>query len=188
MYINSKSVQIYQNVQLHTYLYRHYYSYTQTTYVTRFWKTDWIVTLGLFHFIGPADGYTCTLHIHSAITRLGWLVCFSRVSFADPVNSWLRQWDPWRVLHGRHECEVHPSNRETSINAIKTCLGLWLVLMGLIASTNSPNIGLMHQQLYKQHLWLITIYTATHIVGSYSEVYICSMGVKILNPVVSVTL
>ena len=56
-------------------------------YVTGFWKTDQIVTLGLFHFIGPANGHTCTLHIHSAITRLGGLVCFSRASFANPINS-----------------------------------------------------------------------------------------------------
>ena len=40
-------------------------------YVTGFWKTDRIVTLGLFHFIGPANGYTHTLHIHTAIIRLG---------------------------------------------------------------------------------------------------------------------
>ena len=40
-------------------------------FVTEFWKTDQIVTLGLFHFIGPANGYTRTLHIYSAITRLG---------------------------------------------------------------------------------------------------------------------
>ena len=33
-------------------------------------KTDQIVTLGLFHFIGPANSYTHTLPIHSAITRL----------------------------------------------------------------------------------------------------------------------
>ena len=39
--------------------------------VTGFWKTDRIVTLGLFHFIGPANGYTYTLHIHNAIIRLG---------------------------------------------------------------------------------------------------------------------
>ena len=77
-------------------------------YVTGFWKTNWIVTLGLFHFIGPADGYTCTLHIHSVITRLGWLVCFSRGTFADPVNSRLRQWDPWRALYGRHWSKIHP--------------------------------------------------------------------------------
>ena len=50
-------------------------------YVTGFWKANHIVTLGLFHFIGPANGYTCTLHIHSAIIRFGWLVCFSRVNF-----------------------------------------------------------------------------------------------------------
>ena len=56
-------------------------------YVTGFWKTDQIVTLGLFQFISPANGYTCTLHMHSTITRLGLLVCFSTVSFTDPVNS-----------------------------------------------------------------------------------------------------
>ena len=38
---------------------------------------DWIlenrpnVTLGLFHFIGPANAYTHTLHIRTAIIRLG---------------------------------------------------------------------------------------------------------------------
>ena len=88
-------------------------------YVTGFWKTDRNVTLGLFHFIGPANGYTHTLHIHTAIIRLGWLVCFSRVTFADPVNSWLEQWDPWRALHGRHGCEIHPRDAETSITPFK---------------------------------------------------------------------
>ena len=57
--------------------------------VTGFLKTNQIVTLGLFHFIGSANGYTCTLHIHSAITRLA-LVCFARASFADRTNSRLR--------------------------------------------------------------------------------------------------
>ena len=33
-------------------------------YVTGYWKTDQIVTLGLFHFIGPADSYTHTLPMH----------------------------------------------------------------------------------------------------------------------------
>ena len=64
-------------------------------------KTDRNVTLGLFHFIGPANSHTHMLPIHSAITTLCWLVCFSRASFAAHVNSELRQWDPWRVLHGR---------------------------------------------------------------------------------------
>ena len=88
-------------------------------YVTGFWKTDRIVTLGLFHFIGPANGYTHTLHIHTAIIRLGWLVCFSRATFADPVNSWVGQWDPWRALHGRHGCEIHHRDRGTSITPFK---------------------------------------------------------------------
>ena len=34
-------------------------------------ETNQIVTLGLFHFIGLANGYTHTLPIYSAITRLG---------------------------------------------------------------------------------------------------------------------
>ena len=63
------------------------------SFVTGLWKTDQIVRLGLFYYIGPANGYTCTLHIHSAITRLVWLVCFSRASFTHPVNSRLVQWD-----------------------------------------------------------------------------------------------
>ena len=37
-------------------------------YATGFWKTNQIVTLGLFHFISPANGCTQTLFIHSAIT------------------------------------------------------------------------------------------------------------------------
>ena len=50
--------------------------------VTVFWKTDQIVTLGLFHFIDPANGYTYTLHIHSAITIAGlvdWSTFLERV-------------------------------------------------------------------------------------------------------------
>ena len=31
---------------------------------SEYWKTDRIVTLGLFHFIGPADSYTYTLPAH----------------------------------------------------------------------------------------------------------------------------
>ena len=40
-------------------------------FVTGFWKTHQNVTLGLFHFIGPANAYTHTLHILTAIIRLG---------------------------------------------------------------------------------------------------------------------
>ena len=70
--------------------------------VTGFWKTDRIVTLGLFHFIGPANGYTCTQHIRSAFTRLGGLVCFSRASFADPVKFMTETMGSTGALHGRH--------------------------------------------------------------------------------------
>ena len=37
-------------------------------YVTAFWKTEQIVTLGLFHFIAPAHTYIHALPMHSAIT------------------------------------------------------------------------------------------------------------------------
>ena len=51
-------------------------------YVTGFWKTNQIVTLALFNFIGLANSYMHTLPILIVITRLGWLVCFSRASIA----------------------------------------------------------------------------------------------------------
>ena len=44
---------------------------TAQDFVIGFWKTDQFVTLGLFHFIAAANGYTCTQPIHSAITSLG---------------------------------------------------------------------------------------------------------------------
>ena len=53
-----------------SYIYTITYNFDEV-FVTGFWKTDRIVTRVLFHFIGPANGYTCTLHIHSAITTLG---------------------------------------------------------------------------------------------------------------------
>ena len=124
-------------------------------FVTGFWKTDQIVTLGLFHFIGSANGYTCTLHINSVITGLGWLVCFSRATFADPVNLWLRQWDPWRAPHGRHECEIHPSNRKTSTNAIQACVGLWLAFLGPIASQMVLTEGLTRFRLSTHPFYLL---------------------------------
>ena len=41
------------------------------SFVTGFWKTNQNVTLGLFQFIGPANDYTHTLPIHTAIVGLG---------------------------------------------------------------------------------------------------------------------
>ena len=38
--------------------------------VTGFWKPNRIVTLGLIHFIGPGNGYTCTLHITVPLSGL----------------------------------------------------------------------------------------------------------------------
>ena len=61
-------------------------SLQHTLYVTGFCKINKIVTLGCFHFIGPANGYSCTLYIHGVINRLSLLVYFSRASFANAVN------------------------------------------------------------------------------------------------------
>ena len=46
------------------------FSYLRPSFVTGFWKTDQLVTLGLLRFIGPANCYTQTLPIHSAFTTL----------------------------------------------------------------------------------------------------------------------
>ena len=84
-------------------------------YVTGFWKTDRNVTLGLLHFLGPANSHTHTLSMHCCNTRLSCLVCFSRVDFADHVKSQLRQWDPWRALDGRYGSDIHVCVSETPL-------------------------------------------------------------------------
>ena len=109
-----------------------------TTYVTGYWKTDHNVTLDQLHFIGPANSHTHALSMHWCITGLSWLVCFSRAGFADCVKSRLRQWDPWRALDGRCGSDIHPCVGETSLKALQSCLGVWLALLGLIATPNSP--------------------------------------------------
>ena len=106
--------------------------------VTGYWKTDHNVTLGQLHFIGPANSHTHALSMHCCITRLSWLVCFSRAGFSDRVKSRLRQWDPWRALDGMYGSDIHPCIGETSLKALQSCLGLWVALLGLIATPNSP--------------------------------------------------
>ena len=76
--------------------------------------------------------------MHCCITGLSWLVCFSRAGFADRVKSRLRQWDPWGALDERCGSDIHPCVGETSLRALQSCLGLWLALLGLIATPNSP--------------------------------------------------
>ena len=108
------------------------------TYVTEYCKTDHVRTFGQLLFIGPANSHTHTLPVHCCINGLSWLVCFSRHGFADRVKSRLRQWDPWRALDGRYGYDIHPCVGETSLKALQLCLGLWLALLGLIATPNSP--------------------------------------------------
>ena len=106
--------------------------------VTGYWKTDHVRTFGQLLFIGPAKSHTHTLPVHCCSYGLSWLVCFSRHGFADHVKSRLRQWDPWRALDGRHGSDIHPCIGETSLKARQSCLGLWLALLGHIATPNSP--------------------------------------------------
>ena len=94
-------------------------SHIFSSYICDWILENWPNWLGLFHFIGPSNSYTHTLLIHSAITRLGWMVCFSRASFAVHVNAWLRQQDPRRVLHRRNWSEIDPSVSETSLRPFR---------------------------------------------------------------------
>ena len=58
-------------------------------YVTGFWRTDQIVTLSLFHFIGPANSYTYTLPIHSSIAGLAdWSTFLERVLPTMWIHNW----------------------------------------------------------------------------------------------------
>ena len=84
------------------------------------------------------NSHTHTLSMHCCINGLTWLVCFSRAGFSDRVKSRLRQWDPWRALDGRYGSDIHPCVGETSLKALQSCLALWLALLGLIATPNSP--------------------------------------------------
>ena len=111
------------------------------SYVTGFAKTNHNVTLGQLHFIGPANSHTHTLPMHCCIDGLSWLVCFSGAGFADHVKSRLRQWGPWRALDGRYGSDIHPCVGEASLKALQACLSLWLAVLGLTATPNSPIIG-----------------------------------------------
>ena len=108
------------------------------TYVTEYWKTNHVRTFGQLLFIGPANSHTHTLPVHCCINGLSWLVCFSRHGFANRVKSRLRQCDPWRALDGRHGSDIHPCVGETSLKALQSCLGLWLALLGLMATPDGP--------------------------------------------------
>ena len=99
-------------------------------------ETGRTVTLGLFYFIGSANSHTYALTIHSALTRLGWLVCYFSVSFTNHVNSQLRQQDPWR----RHGSEIVPSGSEISLRFSKN---VWAYgcTSWILVSPNSLNKG-----------------------------------------------
>ena len=51
--------------------------------------------------------------------------------FANHMKSRLQQWGPWRALDERYGYDIHPCVSEASLKALQTCLGLWLVVLGL---------------------------------------------------------
>ena len=62
----------------------------------------------------PANGYTCTLHTQCHYQA--WLTgLLFQSRFCRPCKFVTETVDPWRALHGRHESEVHPSDREMSL-------------------------------------------------------------------------
>ena len=103
-------------------------------YVTGFAITNHNVTVGQLHFIGLTNGHNHALPMHYCIDGLRWLVCFYGAGFADHVKSRLRQWSPWRVLDGRCGSDINPCVGEASLESLQVCLGLWLVVLGLIAT------------------------------------------------------
>ena len=122
-----------------SYTYTHAYAYIQMHICDWILKKPtellhWAYSILLAQLMATLVHYTYIVPLPGLVD---WSAFLERVF--DPVNSWLRQWDPWRALHGRHGCEIHPRDRETSINAIQACLGLWLELLGPIGSPNSPN-------------------------------------------------
>ena len=72
-------------------------------YVTGYWKTDRNVTLGLFHFIGPADSHTHSLPMHCALIGLAdWsafleLVCEIMTETMGPMEGFI--WEVWSDIH-----------------------------------------------------------------------------------------
>ena len=61
-------------------------------------------------------------------------------NFAYHVNSRLRQYDPWKALHGKHVSGNYPSDSEMSLRSPKH---VWPMdgIFTAIASPNSPNGG-----------------------------------------------
>ena len=73
----------------------------------------------------------------------------------------MRQWGPWRALDGKYGSHIHPCVSEASLKAIHACLGLWLVVIGLIATPKVLLVALTR-------LWLPT----THPIPS---PYMCNL-------------
>ena len=85
--------------------------------VTGFQKTNQNVTLGLFHFIGPSNGYTHTLPFTVALPSLADWSAFPE-NFTDHVKSWLKQLGSWTALEERHGSEINHSFSKMALKLI----------------------------------------------------------------------
>ena len=54
------------------------------------------------------------------------------------MSSYDRQWRPWRALDGRHGLIFTPVLARHLLKALQACLGLWIVVLEPIATTNGP--------------------------------------------------
>ena len=94
--------------------------------MSRFWKTDQTVTLGLFHSIGPANAYTYTLSTVLLPGLSDWSA-FLRQVFPTPL---IHNWD--NRTHGRHCLKFTPLIVRHSL--VHICVYCWYIL-----DSNSPN-------------------------------------------------
>ena len=100
--------------------------------------SHWAYSILFAQLMSTFVHYTYTVPLPGLVD---WSAFLEQVLPGLYVDSLLSQLDPWRALHGRHGCEIHPKDRETSINSNQAYVRLWLVLLEPIASPNSSNGG-----------------------------------------------
>ena len=85
-----------------------------TLNVTEFWKTNQTVTLDLFHFIGPVNRHSFTMHSqwHYQAQLIG-LLFQSR--FCQPCKVTTETIRPMIAVHGRHGSEIDSSGSEACL-------------------------------------------------------------------------
>ena len=87
-------------------------------------KTRHVRTKTEFNFIAAVYRHTQYLSIPSVSNVKCQLVCFSQGHFADPPESWLEQWDPWRAPIGQWGPVSAPTDCVAHWSVIGHCVGV----------------------------------------------------------------